>query len=193
MASYYDAAAYHYDAAAKAPWLGFATGRPSACTLVTYEDETSVADKGKYVKDNALGGTIIWTIGQGHVDRPRRQQGPAAHGGEEGLPVAGAPHLGQARPMSETYSLPPRRQAPHRQDLHEAKIEVDECGACHGTWLDKGELEAIQATVERDYHEALGKPHDTVSEARRRRAGPSSARSAAPRWTRAPTAWARRL
>ena len=68
MASYYDAAAYHYDAAAKAPWLGFATGKgPSACTLVTYEDETSVADKGKYVKDNALGGTIIWTIGQGHV------------------------------------------------------------------------------------------------------------------------------
>ena len=68
MTSYYQKSAYHYDTVAKAPWLGFATGTgPSSCTLVTYEDETSVADKGQYVKDQGLGGAIIWTIGQGHV------------------------------------------------------------------------------------------------------------------------------
>lgn len=68
MTSYYQAAAYHYDAAAKAPWLGFSTQTgPEKCNLVTYEDATSLADKGKYVRDNGLGGAIIWTINQGHL------------------------------------------------------------------------------------------------------------------------------
>ena|SRR5258708_5902143 len=47
--------------------------------------------------------------------------------------------------------------------VYEAKIEVDECGQCHGTWLDEGELEAIQSTVERDYRAELGKQPDSVS------------------------------
>ncbi|NUQ79560.1 MAG: glycoside hydrolase family 18 protein [Polyangiaceae bacterium] len=68
MTSYYQAAAYHYDAAAKAPWLGFSTQTgPEKCNLVTYEDATSLADKGKYVRDTGLGGAIIWTINQGHL------------------------------------------------------------------------------------------------------------------------------
>ena len=49
--------------------------------------------------------------------------------------------------------------------VYEAKIEVDECAQCHGTWLDEGELQAIQSTVERDYRSELGKPSDSVSEA----------------------------
>ncbi|MBL8716559.1 MAG: zf-TFIIB domain-containing protein [Myxococcales bacterium] len=73
--------------------------------------------------------------------------------------------------MSETMHCP-RDGKPLTAKIYEAKIEVDECGACHGTWLDKGELEAIQATVERDYHEALGKPHDTVSEGAQPSRGP---------------------
>lgn len=47
--------------------------------------------------------------------------------------------------------------------VYEAKIEIDECGLCRGTWLDKGELEAIQATVERDYAAELAKPHDPTA------------------------------
>lgn len=48
--------------------------------------------------------------------------------------------------------------------VYEAKIEVDGCNTCKGTWLDKGELESIQATVERDYAEALARPHDSLRE-----------------------------
>jgi Zn-finger nucleic acid-binding protein len=47
---------------------------------------------------------------------------------------------------------------------YEAKIEIDECPLCGGMWLDHGELEAIQQTVERDYREALDEPSDSVAE-----------------------------
>jgi GH18 family chitinase len=29
---------------------------------VSYEDETSILAKGQYVRDQGLGGTIVWTI-----------------------------------------------------------------------------------------------------------------------------------
>ena len=48
--------------------------------------------------------------------------------------------------------------------VYEAKIEVDLCNECSGTWLDKGELEAIQSTIERDNRAELGKRKDTVIE-----------------------------
>ncbi len=38
---------------------------------------------------------------------------------------------------------------------YEANIEVDLCPTCRGMWLDKGELEAIQETTERDYSKEL--------------------------------------
>jgi uncharacterized protein len=37
---------------------------------------------------------------------------------------------------------------------YEANIEIDGCGVCGGVWLDAGELERIQETVERDYKKA---------------------------------------
>lgn len=68
MGSYYGTAAYHYDSAADAPYLSFASAHgPQGCTWVSYEDETSVAAKGRYVHDHHLGGAIIWTVNQGHV------------------------------------------------------------------------------------------------------------------------------
>lgn len=39
--------------------------------------------------------------------------------------------------------------------IYEADIEVDTCPSCHGIYLDKGELEQIQATVDRDYSQEL--------------------------------------
>lgn len=42
---------------------------------------------------------------------------------------------------------------------YEANIDIDYCPTCKGTWLDKGELEAIQKTVERDYSQLLNKSH----------------------------------
>ncbi len=46
--------------------------------------------------------------------------------------------------------------------IYEAKIEIDSCPGCGGMWLDKGELEAIQETRERDYSRTLGNVPDTV-------------------------------
>ncbi len=39
--------------------------------------------------------------------------------------------------------------------VYEAEIEVDTCPVCAGIWLDRGELEAIQATTGRDYSRQL--------------------------------------
>ena len=48
---------------------------------------------------------------------------------------------------------------------YEADIEVDLCPTCRGIFLDHGELERIQKTVERDHAALLAKVPDTVSKA----------------------------
>lgn len=45
----------------------------------------------------------------------------------------------------------PRDDTEMRIEKHEAGFEVDFCPTCQGQWLDKGELEAVQAKVERDF------------------------------------------
>jgi len=50
-------------------------------------------------------------------------------------------------------------------ETYEADIEVDICGECRGMWLDQGELERIQATVERDYSAELGQVPDKTRRA----------------------------
>jgi chitinase len=68
VASYYSASAYHYDAHADAPYLSFASPHGAEnCTFVSYEDETSIAAKGRYVDAHGLGGGIIWAIHEGHI------------------------------------------------------------------------------------------------------------------------------
>jgi Zn-finger nucleic acid-binding protein len=70
----------------------------------------------------------------------------------------------------------PRDGADLAARTYEAKIEVDECPLCGGIWLDHGELEAIQQTIERDYQQALDEPVDSVAEGleslRQRQLGP---------------------
>jgi chitinase len=67
MASYYAASAYHYDSAAGVPYLTLSGSNAETCTFVSYEDETSLAAKGAWVKAQGLGGIIIWTISEGYV------------------------------------------------------------------------------------------------------------------------------
>jgi spore germination protein YaaH len=68
MSLYHDAAAYRWDAAASAPYLTFSTPKgPQGCNYISYENEQSIAAKGSYARGQGLGGTIIWTIGQGHL------------------------------------------------------------------------------------------------------------------------------
>ena len=69
VAQYYAAAAYRWDDAARAGYLSFgAPTGPQGCTLVSYEDPRSIAEKGAYVKAQGLGGAILWTINQGRVN-----------------------------------------------------------------------------------------------------------------------------
>ncbi len=67
MASYFTQSAYHYDTGAQVPYLTLSGSNAEACTFVTYEDATSIAAKGAWVKAQGLGGTIIWTISEGYV------------------------------------------------------------------------------------------------------------------------------
>jgi chitinase len=67
MASYYSQSAYHYDSAAEVPYLSLSTSNPAKCTYVSYEDATSLAAKGAWVKAQGLGGVIIWTISEGYM------------------------------------------------------------------------------------------------------------------------------
>jgi chitinase len=67
MATYYAQSAYHYDMAAQVPYLTLGGNNPSMCTYLTYEDATSIAAKGAWVKAQGLGGVIIWELAEGFI------------------------------------------------------------------------------------------------------------------------------
>ena len=68
MQQYYQPAARTFDSAAQVPYLSSAAGLgPQDCNFISYEDAESIAAKGAYVRSKGLGGTIIWTIGEGHI------------------------------------------------------------------------------------------------------------------------------
>jgi len=65
MSSMYSPQDYHYDRAAEAPYLAPSGTGAEKCTYVTYEDATSIAAKGAWVKSQGLGGTIVWSMSEG--------------------------------------------------------------------------------------------------------------------------------
>jgi chitinase len=67
MSSYRAQSAYHYDSQADVPYLTLSGTNSQKCTFVSYEDPTSIAAKGAWVKSQNLGGIIIWTISEGYV------------------------------------------------------------------------------------------------------------------------------
>ena len=77
-------------------------------------------------------------------------------------------------------------QCPHDDSVlerrpYESDIVVDICKVCDGVWLDKGELEKIQETVENDYFAELEKvPESTVQAYRSARAEQSRASLSCP-------------
>ena len=78
MSAYHSPADRKWDDAAKAPYLSFSSAHgPEGCTFVSYEDEESILEKGKYVAQKGLGGAIVWTINEGHrSDQPAAQRDP---------------------------------------------------------------------------------------------------------------------
>lgn len=63
MSDYYTSSAYHWDGDADAPYLSLT----SADEWVSYDDTTLCADKVDYVVNNALGGLVIFEIGQDYM------------------------------------------------------------------------------------------------------------------------------
>jgi chitinase len=71
-------ATYVWDDVAKAGYLSWASpfnagnGTGATLSMLTYEDERSIAEKGAWAKANGYGGAMIWTINDG-VQYPRGQ------------------------------------------------------------------------------------------------------------------------
>lgn len=63
----------HWDADAAQTYRvyagGFRPGSYSTASYLSYEDEASIAAKGDWVRSKGVGGTIIWTINYGSIDR----------------------------------------------------------------------------------------------------------------------------
>jgi uncharacterized protein len=55
----------------------------------------------------------------------------------------------------------PRDTSELQQKVYEASVEVDQCPQCAGMFLDKGELETIQGTVEKDHRRAAVESADS--------------------------------
>lgn len=74
MKHYYEAQAYRWDGQARAPYLSFSSAYgPGHCNYISYEDAQSIAAKGRFAREQGLGGTILWTINQGHL--PQEAEG----------------------------------------------------------------------------------------------------------------------
>ncbi len=65
MDKFYKPANYRYDSAAGAAYLSYDMPSSSEDMFITYDDENSILEKIKYVRTKAIGGTIIFQIGDG--------------------------------------------------------------------------------------------------------------------------------
>ena len=73
MDEYYQPSRYHWDDDAKAPWLGIDAPEKKDRKFISYDDERLCALKIDYVRQNHLGGVIIWELGAGY--RPKQPEG----------------------------------------------------------------------------------------------------------------------
>ena len=73
MDKYYKADRYHWDEGPQAPYLALDAKNQQDQAFVAYDDATAVKAKVKYVKNNHLGGVIIWELAGGY--RPNQPAG----------------------------------------------------------------------------------------------------------------------
>jgi len=66
MDTYYQPALYHWDDAAQAAYLSIDNSGSANDKLVSYDDERTCKSKVSYARNNALGGVMIWELGQGY-------------------------------------------------------------------------------------------------------------------------------
>jgi chitinase len=56
-----------FDDTAKVPFLSDENGMgDKGCAYITYEDASSIGEKGQWARNQGLNGAIVWTINQGH-------------------------------------------------------------------------------------------------------------------------------
>ncbi len=66
MDHYYQPRRYHWDAQAQAPYLSLSSPEPKEQKFISYDDERLCAAKIAYVRQQGLGGVIIWELGGGY-------------------------------------------------------------------------------------------------------------------------------
>lgn len=72
-------ATYHWDDVAKQSYISYSQpwmrSDDTPVTYLSYEDERSIAEKGKWVREQGLGGTLVWTVNYGY--RPQEGTNPS--------------------------------------------------------------------------------------------------------------------
>ena len=66
MDNYYQASYYRFDSGAQASYLSIDNSGSANDKFISYDDEVTCASKVNYVKNNGLGGLIIWELGGGY-------------------------------------------------------------------------------------------------------------------------------
>ncbi|HUC85170.1 MAG TPA: glycosyl hydrolase family 18 protein, partial [Candidatus Acidoferrales bacterium] len=67
MADYYQSNLYHWDASAQAAYLGITNAIPTNNIFLSYDDQRTCQAKLSYVRNQALGGLMIWELAQDHA------------------------------------------------------------------------------------------------------------------------------
>lgn len=66
MADYYQSNSYHWDVIAQSAYLSITNANPVNSDFISYDDERTCQSKVSYVRNNGLGGVMIWELAQDH-------------------------------------------------------------------------------------------------------------------------------
>jgi GH18 family chitinase len=84
-------AQYHWDDVAKQSYITYSQpwnrGPNTPVTYLSYEDERSIQEKGKWVREQNLGGTLVWTVNYGWL--PQQNANPQMQAVKQSF-IAGA-------------------------------------------------------------------------------------------------------
>ncbi len=85
-------ATYHWDDVAKQSYITYAQpwwrSSDTPVTYLSYEDERSIAAKGQWVREQGLGGTLVWTVNYGYL--PQQNANPQMQATKQAFIAASA-------------------------------------------------------------------------------------------------------
>lgn len=75
MDGYYNKKYEKWDDKAKVPYLSFSKARgANKCGMISFENARSLNEKALYIKENNLGGVLVWNIGTGYMPEASRSK-----------------------------------------------------------------------------------------------------------------------